>query len=307
MAIQAAELPPFAAGIEDPERSLTYINANTNKRSIVLDLASDLDDRKIFLSLLASANLFVEATPVGWLEEIHLTDERIERDYPGLVTVSLTPFGRTGPNRHCKGSDAIANASGGFLFAQGDDEKAPCTAPSHLAYQIAAAVATVLAIAGLRHSRRTGAGQRLDISLQEALTFTNSSSIARYSGENRLEKRPGTKDYGGAGTNIYRCKDGKYVHFTANRPHMWREFTQNWMTGTILSASDWENQKYREAHQEQISGIFAEFIGQFSAEAFAAEAQRRHLAAAPLTTPSANSSTAITCTAGSGFNSWSIR
>ena len=31
-------LPPFAGSIEDPERSLTFINANTNKRSIVLDL-----------------------------------------------------------------------------------------------------------------------------------------------------------------------------------------------------------------------------------------------------------------------------
>ena len=277
-------LPPFAAGIEDPERSLTFINANTNKRSIVLDLANNRDDRKVFASLLASAKLFVEATPVGWLEDLDLTGERIERDYPSLVTISLTPFGRTGPNRHCQGSDAIANASGGFLFAQGDDKKAPCTAPSHLAYQIAAAVATVLSIAGIRHSRRTGAGQRLDISLQEALTFTNSSSIARYSGENRLEKRPGIRDYGGAGTNIYRCQDGKYVHFTANRPHMWREFTQNWMTGTILSGPEWENQKHREAHQDQISAIFAEFIGQFSAEEFAAEAQRRHLAAAPLNT-----------------------
>ena len=24
--------------------------------------------------------------------------------------------------------------------------------------------------------------------------------------------------YGGAGTNIYRCKDGRYVHFTTNMP-----------------------------------------------------------------------------------------
>ena len=31
-------LPPFAGSIEDLERSLTFINANTNKRSIVLDL-----------------------------------------------------------------------------------------------------------------------------------------------------------------------------------------------------------------------------------------------------------------------------
>ena len=40
-------LPPFAGNIEDPERSLTFINANTNKRSIVLDLERE-SDREIF-------------------------------------------------------------------------------------------------------------------------------------------------------------------------------------------------------------------------------------------------------------------
>lgn len=276
-------LPPFAGDIEHPERSLTFINANTNKRSIVLDLHSSAD-REIFAKLLASADLFIEATPLGLLESLGLNDERLLQIHPGLVTVSLTPFGRTGPYRHYKGSDAIANASGGFLYAQGDDKRGPCTAPSHLAYQMAACLAAALGLAGLRHSRKTGRGQRIDISLQEALTFTNSSTIARYALDNRLERRPGIRSYGGDGTNIYRCKDGRYVHFTASLPHMWREFTQKWMPETILARPEWEEPKYREAHGEEVAKIFAEFISQFTADEFANEAQRRHLAAAPLNT-----------------------
>jgi crotonobetainyl-CoA:carnitine CoA-transferase CaiB-like acyl-CoA transferase len=277
-------LPPFAGNIEDPERSLTFINANTNKRSIVLDLQASSMDRGIFVKLLASAHLFVEATPLGDLEAQGFTDESLKKINPTLVTISLTPFGRTGPYRHYKGSDAIANASGGFLYGQGDDTKGQCTAPSHLAYQVAACVAAMLGLAGIRHARLTGAGQRIDISLQEALTFTNSSSIARYTRENRLERRPGSKDYGGAGTNIYRCKDGRYVHFTTNMPHMWREFAQNWMTDKALAGPEWENSRYRDAHAAEVSKAFAHFIGQFTAEEFAEQAQRRHLAAAPLNT-----------------------
>ena len=277
-------LPPFAGSIEDPERSLTFINANTNKRSIVLDLQGSSLDRGIFAKLLASAHLFVEATPLGDLEAQGITDESLKKINPILVTISLTPFGRTGPYRHYKGSDAIANASGGFLYGQGDDTKGQCTAPSHLAYQVAACVAATLGLAGIRHARVTGAGQRIDVSLQEALTFTNSSSVARYTRENRLERRPGGKDYGGAGTNIYRCKDGRYVHFTTNMPHMWREFAQNWMTDKTLAGPEWENPKYRDAHAAEVSKAFAHFIGQFTAEEFAEEAQRRHLAAASLNT-----------------------
>ncbi len=276
-------LPPFAGDIEHPERSLTFINANTNKRSIILDLGASADD-KTFAALLASADLFVEATPLGHLESLGLTDERLLQIHQGLVTVSLTPFGRTGPYRQYKGSDAIANASGGFLYAQGDDKRGPCTAPSHLAYQMASCLAAALGLAGIRHARKTGRGQRIDISLQEALTFTNSSTIARYSLENRMERRPGTKHYGGAGTNVYRCKDGRYVHFTANLPHMWREFTQKWMPETVLARPQWEDLKYREAHSGEVSKIFAEFISQFTANEFSNEAQQRHLAAAPLNT-----------------------
>jgi len=276
-------VPPFAGNIEHPERSLTFIHANTNKRSIALDLKHD-SDREIFAKLLASANLFVEATPLGYLEKFAFDDQRFKKEFSHLVIVSLTPFGRTGPYRHYKGSDAIANATGGFLFGQGDTTKGQCTAPSHLAYQMAGGVAAMLALAGIRHARETGAGQRIDMSLQEALTFANSSSIARYSRENRLERRPGAKAYGGAGTNIYRCKDGRYVHFTTNMPHMWKEFAQNWMSNKSLAGPEWENPRYRDEHSEEVAKAFAEFIGQFNADDFANEAQLRHLAAARLNT-----------------------
>ena len=65
-------LPPFAGNIEHPERSLTFIHANTNKRSIVLDLERETD-RETFAKLLASANLFVEATPLGHLEKVRFS------------------------------------------------------------------------------------------------------------------------------------------------------------------------------------------------------------------------------------------
>ncbi len=276
-------LPPFAGGVEDIEHSLPFIHANTNKRGLVLDL-STAGDRDTFAKLIRSADVFIDATPLGRLESRGFTDVWLEETCPALVTVSMTPFGRTGPYRHYKSSDAITNGAGGFLFGQGDDDRGPCTAPSHLAYQVAGCVAATLAVSGVRHRRRSGLGQRLDVSLQEALTFTNSSSIARYTLENRMQRRPGAKTYGGAVTNIYRCKDGRYVHFTANLPHMWRELTQSWMPGTVLSEPRWEDVAYRDARSDEASAAVAEFISGFTADEFVAEAQRRHLSAAPLNT-----------------------
>ena len=76
-------LPPFAGNIEHPERSLTFIHANTNKRSIVLDLERE-SDRETFTKLLASANLFIEATPLGYLEEFGFDDDVFQREISEL-------------------------------------------------------------------------------------------------------------------------------------------------------------------------------------------------------------------------------
>ena len=65
-------LPPFAGNIQDPERSLTFINANLNKRSIVLDITNSDTDRQTFANLLAGADALIEATPPGTLESLGL-------------------------------------------------------------------------------------------------------------------------------------------------------------------------------------------------------------------------------------------
>ena len=92
----------------------------------------------------------VEATPLGYLEKFGFTDDSLHARWPQLAIVSITPFGRTGPYRHYKGGDAIANATGGFLYGQGDNTKGQCTAPSHLAYQVAGTMAALLGLAAVR-------------------------------------------------------------------------------------------------------------------------------------------------------------
>ncbi len=71
-------LPPFAGNIEHSERSLTFIHANTNKRSIALDLGHE-SDLEIFVKLLISADLLVEATPLGYLGAARFQRSTIQR------------------------------------------------------------------------------------------------------------------------------------------------------------------------------------------------------------------------------------
>src|SRR3990172_1701369 len=107
-------LPPFAKNIPGPERSLTFLNANLNKRSIILDV-KDAHDRSVFEALLTRADIFLEATPVGHLASLGLGENRLKELNPGLVTVSMTPFGQSGPYSGFKGNDAVVAAMSGVM------------------------------------------------------------------------------------------------------------------------------------------------------------------------------------------------
>ncbi|MYD36263.1 MAG: hypothetical protein F4X20_04460 [Dehalococcoidia bacterium] len=163
-------LPPFAGNVQDPERSLTFINANLNKRSIVLDIINSETDLQTFVDLLTGADALIEATHPGTLESIDLTQESLLERNPYLVTTSMTPFGQWGPYSDFKGGHAVIEALSGFMSAHGDDTMPPVATPAHQTYQVASVHAAYLTLAGIRHARLTGAGQRIDLSIAEATT-----------------------------------------------------------------------------------------------------------------------------------------
>ena len=201
-------LPPFANNIEDPERSLSFINANLNKRSITLDIVASPKDKETFLQLIETADALIESTTPGYLEELGLGQEVLLAKNKSLVTTSITPFGGTGPYAAYKGSHAIVEALSGFMSVHGDDLMPPVVTPNHITYQLAGVHSSYLTLAGIRHARRSGHGQKIDQALTESISYMAMSAIARYSGRNEVLKRHGIKGQAGA-SNIFRCKDGK--------------------------------------------------------------------------------------------------
>jgi crotonobetainyl-CoA:carnitine CoA-transferase CaiB-like acyl-CoA transferase len=276
-------LPPFAGDVSGLERSLTFINANVNKRSIVLDLRSSAEDRAVFARLLETADILVEATSVGTLEEWGLSQDALLARNPRLVTVSMTPFGQTGPYHSYKGGEAVIQAMCGLSYMQGDNTKPPCLPPCHHGYQMAAAQAAFLGVAAARHARRTGAGQRIDLSLQEAVTYAAQGAVSRYSQRSEVPTRPGGAPRGGTG-NTYRCADGRYVNVNLVYASQWHALAAEWMEDPIISQPEWLDSQFRAANADVSDAIIAEFIGRFTADEFTAEAQRRKIPTAPVNT-----------------------
>lgn len=90
---------------------------------------------------------------------------------PGLVWTSVTPFGRTGPRCDWRGSDLVAGAGSGVLYTTGHPETPPVVpgGPALLAGHLAAVNAAVGTLVALAARGRTGRGQIVDVSVQEAV------------------------------------------------------------------------------------------------------------------------------------------
>ena len=141
--------PPFAGDIPGPDRSLPFLNANRNKRSVALDLADERDIERV-RALAQHSDILIEDSMPGTLAALGLGYETLGPLAPGLVYVSITPFGQSGPHRDYKGGDLIAEATGGVMFATGDDELPPVKAPYDIMAQMACLHAAFGALVALR-------------------------------------------------------------------------------------------------------------------------------------------------------------
>ncbi len=184
---------PFADDVADPERSLFWWAYARNKRSVTLDLDTS-EDCDTLRRLAATADVLVESRAPGEMERRGLGYAQLAEQNTGLVYVSITPFGQDGPKADWAGTDLTVLAAGGPLWLYGDDDRAPVRVVVPQAFHHAAAEGAAAALVALHERSRSGLGQHVDISAQQAVTIaTQSDLVAAAVGE------PGASRFSGGG------------------------------------------------------------------------------------------------------------
>ncbi|MEE3329222.1 MAG: CoA transferase [Myxococcota bacterium] len=203
---------PFLGDIEDPERSLPWLALNTSKRGVTLDLEVT-EGRELFHRLAATADVVLETDKPGALDAVGIGFASLGEANPRLIWCALTPFGQQGPYAGYEGSDLSVVALGGNAFATGWPDRPPvrCTMPAGY-YHGAPEAALGIAMA-LYAREETGAGQFVDVSLQEAQLQTLLSGPGQHAAQEgglRMYRRPG--DLSGDLRELWPALDG-YVSY----------------------------------------------------------------------------------------------
>ncbi|MGA2410870.1 MAG: CoA transferase [Candidatus Binataceae bacterium] len=161
---------PYYKNEPHPDYSLSFWGYNRNKRSITLDF-DDAGDRIQLETLIAGADFLIESSGPGVLEEYGLGYAQVSALNPSLIYVSISAFGHTGPKARYADSDLTLIAAGGPMMLQGDADRAPIRIAEPQAYLHASADAAAAALFAHHERVRSGLGQHIDVSAQQAVAI----------------------------------------------------------------------------------------------------------------------------------------
>ena len=162
--------PPFWKDEPGPERSLAFWALARGKRSLVLDLATPAG-REELIRLARAADFLVESAVPGRMRELGLDRDALAHANPRLVHVTITPFGSDGPKAGYAATDLVLLAASGPMFLCGEAGREPLRLSLPQAELHAAADAAVGALVAHFERKRSGLGQHVDVSAQQALTL----------------------------------------------------------------------------------------------------------------------------------------
>ena len=264
----------------DPEVSLHFLNYNTNKRSLVLDLEAEAGQAEL-RALLREADVLIDSSPPTYLAGIGLGYSRMSRINAGLIVTSVTPFGHSGPYRDYLGGELAAQAMGGLMYIQGDPDMPPCSVPAEHAYQLACHHAAFATLAALTERRTSGRGQHVDVSAQEVVAHLL-FNISRYALTGDIASRR-NNDLAIAPNNYYPCRDGARVCLCVFYDRHWDVLVE-WMGDDALSDPAFRESAFRRANPDIVDQFVAPFVERFTAQEMLDECESRHLAASPFNT-----------------------
>ncbi|HSF29071.1 MAG TPA: CoA transferase [Candidatus Tectomicrobia bacterium] len=159
---------PFPGAMPNPEQSALFLYLNTGKKSVTLDLVSQTGSA-ILRCLAQECDILVESYAPGYLEQLALGYEALERLNSGLIYTSVTPFGQSGPYRDYQGSDLIAQALGGLMQTIGLPDREPLKIGGHAALYTTGLSAFSATMMALYAREAQGYGQHVDVSAMETM------------------------------------------------------------------------------------------------------------------------------------------
>lgn len=149
--------------------SAAFLNNNRNKRSLSVDVKAEAG-RELMLKLTQDADVFVQNFRPGVMARLGIDEPQLRTVNPGLIYVSMSGWGESGPYTHKPVYDPIIQALSGLASVQaGSDQARPRLIRTILPDKLTGITAAQAVTAALVARGRSGQGQHVRLSMLDAV------------------------------------------------------------------------------------------------------------------------------------------
>lgn len=197
--------PPFAGGQQGVNRSGYFADRNTSKRSITINMKTE-EGQRLARELVAESDVVANNFTPGVMARFGLAWEDVQKINPRAVYLAMSMQGDTGPERDYLGYGLTISAlvglhgmsaiPGRLAVGTGTNYPDHIPNPCHGAFAV---------LAALRHVRRTGVGQYIDLAQTEATISSLGPAMLEWAVNGRNRGAIGNRHDRYAPHGVYPC------------------------------------------------------------------------------------------------------
>jgi len=208
---------------------------NRGKRSVMLDLKRD-DERDACRRLIDRCDVLVHNLAPGAVERLGFGYDDVAARNPRVIWCGISGYGPDGPMRDRKAYDMLVQAEAGVVAVTGGAND-----PAKVGFSVADIASGMYAyssiLAALFARERTGAGERIDISMLECLAEWMTPALYVWLGAQRVVARVGVRHNMIVPYGAYACADGA-VMLAIQTDREWRRFCADVMNDVALASDE---------------------------------------------------------------------
>jgi crotonobetainyl-CoA:carnitine CoA-transferase CaiB-like acyl-CoA transferase len=240
----------------DPwNRGFYFSLRKPGKRSLTVELSTEAG-RALLRRLVAGFDVVAESFTPRVMRQFGLDYESLRAIRPDIIMISLSGYGQTGPHAgwsaYGMGLEPASGISQVTGYAGGPPKRTGISFTDPLTGMVGAGAV----LTALHYRRRTGRGQYIDLSEQEAAVAISAASLLDYQMNGRPPERRGNRSPHAAPQGCYRCRGrDEWVVISVRDDAEWSRFC------AALGRPEWESDSRfatvleRHAHHDDLDAL----------------------------------------------------
>jgi len=262
---------PFADKIPGVNRSGYFADRNSSKRSITINVKKP-EGREVIAALIAVSDVVSNNFAPGAMERMGFSYDAVRKIKDDIIYLSMSYQGATGPDRATLGYGLTIGALSGLHYLTGLPEREPSGTgthyPDHIPNPCHAAFSVM---AALRHRRRTGQGQEIDLSQMESSTALVAPAIMAADANGDRVEAVGNRAPSAAPRGVYPCEgEDCFISIAIESNAQWEALVD--LLGLPIR-SDWATLRGRVADHDAIDALVADKTAKLDRYALMADLQ----------------------------------